>query len=121
MPKNIFKAEYFRDPKNFFGINVTTVKSELGPHWHPNADEFDYFLEGTATVTIVEPAAKAGGKSTVFEVSPGDVIVIPQGYAHSYVVTPGNPPLKFLAVFNNSAFQVIDSHQVADSVHPSSS
>ncbi len=118
VPQRPAKPDFFREPKNYFGVNITTVNPVIGPHWHPNADEFDYFLSGKGRVGIIEPAApKEDPKDTVFEfpVTQGDVIVIPQGYAHYYINDGGaDDPLKFLAVFNNTAFRLVNTSQVPE-------
>ncbi len=110
LPHRVQKAQYFRDPKNFFGINVQPVDHVVGPHWHPNADEFDYFLGGHGTVQILGPGEP---QPLTYKVKKGDALVIPQGSVHFYIKESGaDDPLTFLAVFNNSEFRVIDSASV---------
>ncbi len=112
------KPDFFREPSNYFGLNVTTVENTFGPHWHPNADEFDYFLAGEGRVGIVRIFNKdepPEDSLVEFPVKRGDIILIPQGYAH-YYINDGSPehPLQFLAVFNNENFRVINTQQVPD-------
>lgn len=110
------KPDFFRDPKNYFGMTVTDVADTIGPHWHPNADEFDYFLKGEGIVGIVDPVVPPTDPLTAvheFQVKAGDLIVIPQGYAHYYVNCGGaDNLLQFLAVFNNPDFRVINTYDV---------
>jgi len=48
------------------------------PHWHPNAWEIDYVVSGNLRMGIVDPA----GKTSVFDLGPGDMAFVPQGWAH---------------------------------------
>ena len=48
------------------------------PHWHPNASELDYVIEGRARMTILSP----GGSVDTFDVSPGQIVFIPPAYFH---------------------------------------
>jgi len=65
------------------------------PHWHPDAWEFDYCVSGRARMSVVAP----GGVWDTFDVEPGDVVFVPQGYFH-YIENVGDGPLTFLLVFN---------------------
>jgi oxalate decarboxylase len=53
------------------------------PHWHPNAAELDYVIEGRARMTILSP----GGSVDTFEVSSGQIVFIPPAYFH-YIENP---------------------------------
>lgn len=48
------------------------------PHWHPNAAELDYVVEGRAKMIILSP----GGTVDSFEVGAGEIVFIPPGYLH---------------------------------------
>ncbi|MBL9148169.1 MAG: cupin domain-containing protein [Phycisphaerae bacterium] len=72
------------------------------PHWHPNADEWDYVLSGRAKITIFAGA----GKSAVVEVGPGDLGYLPRNAAHA-VETIGDEPFRLLSIFNADSFQAI--------------
>ena len=48
------------------------------PHWHPNAAELDYVVEGTAKMIILSP----GGTVDSFKVKAGEIVFIPSGYLH---------------------------------------
>lgn len=71
-------------------------------HWHPNADEWQYFISGHARVTIFG----AHGRSLTDEFGPGQVGFIKQGFGH-YVEQIGPEPTKFLAVFNHPLYEEI--------------
>jgi oxalate decarboxylase len=48
------------------------------PHWHPNAAELDYVIQGKAKMTILSP----GGNVDTFEVGGGEIVFIPPAYFH---------------------------------------
>lgn len=93
-----------------FPINqtLTSVMQYLEPgalremHWHPNADEWQYYISGRARVTIFG----AHGRSKTEEFSPGHVGFIQQGFGH-YVEQIGSEPTKFFALFNSPTFEEI--------------
>ena len=64
---------------------ITGVILDLDPgalrtlHWHPNADEWQYVLEGEASVTLFG----SHGRYRTEQLQKGDVGYIPQGYGHS--------------------------------------
>ena len=67
------------------------------PHWHPNAWEMDYCVQGKGELGVVTP----DGEQRIQTLSPGDIGFIPQGWAH-YIRNPGPGDMKFVVVFNNS-------------------
>ncbi|HEV7503890.1 MAG TPA: cupin domain-containing protein [Thermoanaerobaculia bacterium] len=67
------------------------------PHWHPDASELDYCLQGKARFGLSSP----GGEWESFELDPGQISIIPQGWFH-YFQNIGNDPLRMLVIFNNS-------------------
>ncbi len=71
-------------------------------HWHPNSDEWQYYLAGKARVGIFG----AHRRYLTAEFSKGNVGFIKQGFGH-YVENIGNEPLRFLAMFNTPHFQEI--------------
>lgn len=93
-----------------FPINntLTSVMQYLEPgalremHWHPNADEWQYFISGRARVTVFG----AHGRSKTEEFGPGNIGFIQQGFGH-YVEQIGNEPTKFFALFNSPTFEEI--------------
>jgi oxalate decarboxylase len=76
---------------------VLEPKGIREPHWHPDAWEFDYCISGHARMAVVAP----NNKWETFEVRPGQVVFIPQGYFH-YFENIGAEQLRFLVVFNSS-------------------
>ncbi|KAF9533694.1 oxalate decarboxylase [Crepidotus variabilis] len=68
-------------------------------HWHPTQDEWGFFLEGTARVTIFA----SSGNARTFDYQAGDISYVPATYGH-YVENTGNSTLKFLEIFNTDKF-----------------
>ena len=48
------------------------------PHWHPNANELTYCLEGKALITLFSP----GNNHDTFTLDAGEVVYFPKGYIH---------------------------------------
>jgi oxalate decarboxylase len=67
------------------------------PHWHPNASELDYVINGRAKMTIFSP----GDKVDTFEVGPGEVIFIPSAYFHYIENVSANEDMQFAVFFNH--------------------
>ena len=71
-------------------------------HWHPNADEWQYYVKGTAQMTVLG----AGPKAVTTNFTPGDVGYVNRSNGH-YVKNTGDTDLVFLEVFNASTYQNI--------------
>jgi oxalate decarboxylase len=71
-------------------------------HWHPNADEWQYFISGRARMGVFG----SHGRARVEEMSAGDVGYVPQGYGH-YIENAGTEDLDLLIVLNNGEYQSI--------------
>lgn len=67
------------------------------PHWHPNAHELNYLVEGHARISLLSP----GEMVDDFEMKGGDVSFLPKGYYH-YIENLGDTPLHFAIFFNHS-------------------
>jgi oxalate decarboxylase len=93
-----------------FPINktLTSVMQYLEPgalrelHWHPNADEWQYYISGRSRVTVFG----AHGRAKTEEFGPGQICFIQQGFGH-YVEQMGSEPTKFFALFNSPTFEEI--------------
>jgi len=87
---------------------VTGVIMDLKPgalremHWHPNADEWQYYISGRARVGIFG----AHGRTLVEEFRPGNVAFIKQGFGH-YIEQIGDEPTQILIVLNSGHYQQI--------------
>ena len=71
-------------------------------HWHPNADEWQYYIKGRARVGIFG----AHGRSKVEEFGPGQVAFIQQGFGH-YIEQVGDEPTRILITFPAAEYQEI--------------
>jgi oxalate decarboxylase len=71
-------------------------------HWHPNADEWQYYISGHSRVTVFG----AHGRAKPEESGAGQIALIQQGFGH-YVEQVGSEPVKFFALFNSPTFEEI--------------
>ncbi|KAI0098614.1 oxalate decarboxylase oxdC [Nemania sp. FL0031] len=69
-------------------------------HWHPNADEWNFFLTGRARVTIFG----AQGTARTFDYVAGDVGIVPRNMGH-FVENIGDEPIEMLEVFKADEFR----------------
>lgn len=67
------------------------------PHWHPNASELGYVLEGTARLIVLSP----DGSKDTFEVTPGEIYFIPVGFFHYIENLDSNKNMHFLLFFSS--------------------
>ena len=75
-------------------------------HWHPNADEWQYVIEGDFSVSLFG----SHGRYRVETLSKGDVGYIPQGYGHS-IENVRNKAGRILIGLNTGNYQAIDLSQ----------
>ena len=75
-------------------------------HWHPNADEWQYYLKGQGRMTVFA----SGGKSRTFDYQAGDVGYVPFAMGH-YVENTGDETLTFLEMFRSDHFADISLNQ----------
>jgi oxalate decarboxylase len=69
-------------------------------HWHPNADEWQYFIGGKGRMTVFA----TGGRARTMDFQAGDVGYIQKTLPH-YVENTGDTDLKFLEMFRSSYYQ----------------
>jgi oxalate decarboxylase len=94
-----------------FPISTTMTGAvlELDPgamrelHWHPNADEWQYVLEGKISMTLFG----SHGRFRTETLEQGDVGYIPQGYGHS-IENAGKGKCRVLVAFNSGIYEDID-------------
>lgn len=72
-------------------------------HWHPNADEWQYFIEGSAEVGVF----LAEGNAVIDRFEAGDIGYAPMGSGH-YIRNVGKGVCRVLVGFNNGRYQAID-------------
>ncbi len=76
-------------------------------HWHPNADEWQYYISGHAKMTVFG----SGGRSRMEEFGPGDVGYVPQGYGHYIENASDKEDCITLIVLNSGNYQEISLSQ----------
>jgi oxalate decarboxylase len=69
-------------------------------HWHPNADEWQYYMSGQGKMTVFA----TGGRARTMDFQAGDVGYVQKTLPH-YVENTGNTDLKFLEMFKSSSYQ----------------
>ena len=69
-------------------------------HWHPNADEWQYYIAGKARMTVVS----TGNKARTMNFQEGDVGYVEKTLLH-YVENTGDTDLIFLEMFKSSFYQ----------------
>jgi oxalate decarboxylase len=69
-------------------------------HWHPNADEWQYYMSGNGRMTVFDTGARA----RTMDFQAGDVGYIQKTLPH-YIQNTGTTDLKFLEMFKSSFYQ----------------
>jgi oxalate decarboxylase len=69
-------------------------------HWHPNADEWQYYISGQGRMTVFA----TGGRARTMDFQAGDVGYVLKTLPH-YVENTGTTDLKFLEMFKSSSYQ----------------
>jgi len=69
-------------------------------HWHPNADEWQYYIKGKARMGVFN----TGPNMVTMDFNPGDIGYAPRNYGH-YVQNVGDTDLQFFAVFRTAKFE----------------
>lgn len=96
------------DSKTNFPISdrVAAAHLKLQPgairemHWHPNADEWSYFIRGRARVTVFA----AEGNARTFDYMAGDVGIVPKNMGHFVENLSDDEPLEMLEIFRADQF-----------------
>jgi len=69
-------------------------------HWHPNADEWQYFISGKGRMTVVA----TGNKARTLDFQEGDVGYVQKTLLH-YIENTGDTDLVFLEIFKSNRYQ----------------
>jgi oxalate decarboxylase len=69
-------------------------------HWHPNADEWQYFISGKGRMTVVS----TGNKARTMDFQAGDVGYVEKTLLH-YIENTGDSDLVFLEMFKSPFYQ----------------
>ena len=69
-------------------------------HWHPNADEWQYYISGKGRMTVVA----TGNRARTMDFQAGDVGYVEKTLLH-YIENTGDTDLVFLEMFKSSFYQ----------------
>jgi oxalate decarboxylase len=69
-------------------------------HWHPNADEWQYYIAGQGAMTVFN----TGPKVVTQNFKPGDIGYVKRNLGH-YILNTGDTDLVFLEVFRSNHFE----------------
>ncbi|MFB8373266.1 oxalate decarboxylase family bicupin [Paenibacillus taichungensis] len=101
------------DSTNFpISTTVAAALVEIKPggmrelHWHPNADEWQYYLTGQGRMTVFG----GNGIARTFDYRAGDVGYVPVAMGH-YIQNTGTDTLWFLEMFRSDRFEDISLNQ----------
>lgn len=101
------------DSSNFpISTTVAAALVEIKPggmrelHWHPNADEWQYYLTGQGRMTVFA----GNGIARTFDYRAGDVGYVPVAMGH-YIQNTGKDTLWFLEIFRSDRFEDISLNQ----------
>ncbi len=75
-------------------------------HWHPNTDEWQYYIEGSGRMTVFA----SEGHARTFDYQAGDVGYVPFAMGH-YVENTGNTTLRFLEMFRSDHYADVSLKQ----------
>jgi oxalate decarboxylase len=118
------------DSSNFpISTTIAAALVEIEPgamremHWHPNNDEWQYYLTGKARMTVFA----GNGNARTFNYRAGDVGYVPFAYGH-YIQNTGTETVWFLEMFKSNRFAAVSLNQwmalspqqlVKDNIHAS--
>jgi oxalate decarboxylase len=96
--------------KNEFPLSTTMTGAYMTidpgavrePHWHPNAAEWFYVLQGTLRVTLFASQGQARTETA----TTGDVCYIPQGMGH-YLENAGKEEVQLVLGFNSGVYEQV--------------
>jgi oxalate decarboxylase len=101
------------DSRNFpASSTVAAALVEVQPggmremHWHPNTDEWQYFISGRGRMTVFA----SSGKARTFDYQAGDVGYVPFAMGH-YMQNTGDETLVFLELFRSDHFADVSLNQ----------
>jgi len=93
-------------------ITIAAALVEVNPgalremHWHPNTDEWQYYIDGQARMGVFA----ASGQARTFDFQAGDVGYVPFAMGH-YIENTGAAPLRFLEIFKSSYYADVSLNQ----------
>lgn len=92
------------------GVYMTLEPGALRElHWHANAAEWAYVIDGNCRVTTIDPQ----NQCEIVDFGPGDVWYFPRGHGHSIQgIGPGT--CVFVLVFDNGYFSEFGTFSISD-------
>jgi oxalate decarboxylase len=75
-------------------------------HWHPNADEWQYYIQGKGQMTVFN----TGPKAVTADFNAGDIGYVKKGFGH-YIKNVGNEDLIVMEIFRAERFQEVSLEQ----------
>lgn len=101
------------DSRNFpVSTSIAAALVEVEPggmrelHWHPNNDEWQYYIAGRGRMGVFA----SGGKARTFDYQAGDVGYVPFAMGH-YIENTGDTTLRFLELFNSCYYADLSLNQ----------
>ncbi|ARJ20731.1 oxalate decarboxylase family bicupin [Bacillus sp. TH22] len=101
------------DSTNFpISTNIAAALVEIKPggmremHWHPNNDEWQYYLTGMGRMTVMG----SNGNARTFNYRAGDVGYVPFAFGH-YIENTGDESIWFLEMFKSDRFADVSLNQ----------
>ncbi|MCQ8240074.1 oxalate decarboxylase family bicupin [Acetobacteraceae bacterium KSS12] len=101
------------DSTNFkVATTIASALVEIEPggvrelHWHPTADEWQYYISGEARMGVFG----SSGNARTFDYRAGDVGYVPFAMGH-YIENTGKDTLRFLEMFKSDRFADISLNQ----------
>jgi oxalate decarboxylase len=98
---------------------ITSMRMNIEPgairelHWHPNADEWQYVMQGQGELSIFG----SHGRVKTMPYKKGMVGFIKQGYGH-FIENTGTETLKLIILFNSPVYQEISLNDWLNSNPP---
>jgi oxalate decarboxylase len=71
-------------------------------HWHPNADEWQYYLKGKGRMTVFN----TGPEALTMDFAAGDIGYVKRNYGH-YVENVGDTEMQFIGVFRAPRYEEV--------------
>ncbi|MED4568433.1 cupin domain-containing protein [Brevibacillus agri] len=89
------------------GVNMALTPGGVRElHWHPNNDEWQYYISGQARMTVFA----GNGTARTFDYRAGDVGYVPFATGH-YIQNTGNETVWFLEMFKSDRFVDVSLNQ----------
>jgi oxalate decarboxylase len=101
------------DSTNFpISTQIAATLLEIKPgamremHWHPNNDEWQYYISGTARMTVFG----ANGTARTYDYRAGDVGYVPRAFGH-YIQNTGTESVWAMEMFKSDRFEDVSLNQ----------